>query len=944
MNTKRINRSVCMFIAATLLVLSFIVLLPTTVAEAEEVSLGMETSASVRIDDPIGLRFTASMGVDQYETIVDAATDMYKEGYRVGMLIAPEEYFDDFSSQKSLSDPLEYFINVKGNYVNLGFNVDQLIFNETSERYEFSGAITDIKESNFNREFSAIAYIEKDNVRTYAARRSEAKNIVSAVTEVVESGLYDISTMDTLAEVCDLTYTSVNVTLPDFTGGETLTVNVVGEDVSFDDVNRVIRSRKGYSVTEYLADGVAADVPEKGSSYIAENIAVDVVFTYLDGTTETIEAAYGVGLLSQPTMRYEGISVIDYDGDFTDLTEPLDVTCTYNRIGTAGSISFEEDGSVTMSENAISNVGILENTPDLSGKGWTAEVNVKTSTITPWQTYGIAVRYGADNWMLIGARLNTRGDVTVQAVVNANLGSYSQYENVEGSARVRKYADSEYLNIKLTYYDGNYYVYFNDCIMDILATSELYGKINDINYVYVADFGEPSGLGFGYRIDDFSSSRNPSLTFSDWSIEVEGDGTWSAPTVTEDDFTVFLGKRNVSTVTKNSDGSYTLSRFISDVKTGKIYGGVSLGRNLAGKNWTVETEVKMSETGPWDCYGFFIKYADGTGMAFGPSVRSKDTDRTQLRLYRWIDALETSADNGYGGKEIAFNTSLVKIYQNPESVETIPVRLTYYNNLYYMYLNDVLCGIYTAEDLGVDAYGTPVAVGFGGMIQDLPVGSPITFSDCSISVDNGDGTFTVSEESPLVGETKSGRWTDNGDETYTLYKDGGSTVGGVLLRDVSGKNWSVEVEYNVSEMTAWSTYGISVKFDNGDYAVIGIRNCIVEGSEKLRISSVKNGSYGNGKTIDFADSAEDVKNSWLNNETVIVKVVYDNGVYYLYVNGSLCRTIQPAELNLDGSGAPVQVGFGVKVDDEMKNGSYLTVIGTEIYVEGESGYVAPQQA
>ena len=72
------------------------------------------------------------------------------------------------------------------------------------------------------------------------------------------------------------------------------------------------------------------------------------------------------------------------------------------------------------------------------------------------------------------------------------------------------YLSQENLNVKVTYYGEQYYVYFNDVLYRVFSADE----------IGVSDYGVPVAVGFGFRLDD---SLPKSLTFSDWDYCVEGD-------------------------------------------------------------------------------------------------------------------------------------------------------------------------------------------------------------------------------------------------------------------------------------------------------------------------------------------------------------------------------------------------------------------------------------
>ena len=206
---------------------------------------------------------------------------------------------------------------------------------------------------------------------------------------------------------------------------------------------------------------------------------------------------------------------VEGDAKFEDPTN--DAHNMLNLIGdTPTSQVINEDGSYTVTTESWASTGLLMNSYDISGKSWMAEVNVKTSTLSLWQTYGIAIRYDSGNYLILGAsqRASTSA-LGACAFPNGAWKGELETTNSLGISSVRNtYLSQENLNVKVTYYGEQYYVYFNDVLYRVFSASE----------IGVSDYGAPVAVGFGYRLDD---SLPKSLTFSDWDYCVEGDTKYS---------------------------------------------------------------------------------------------------------------------------------------------------------------------------------------------------------------------------------------------------------------------------------------------------------------------------------------------------------------------------------------------------------------------------------
>ncbi|MBR7098414.1 MAG: hypothetical protein IKC59_03280, partial [Clostridia bacterium] len=113
--------------------------------------------ASVRLDLPTGLRFTALLGNDFLKTFADGAT--------FGIIIAPTDYIDQTENKEFTVAALDA----------LGMSTDAYVKipaiswggGEEAGYYEFTGVLANVKDYNYTRAFSARAYIEVDGEIVY---------------------------------------------------------------------------------------------------------------------------------------------------------------------------------------------------------------------------------------------------------------------------------------------------------------------------------------------------------------------------------------------------------------------------------------------------------------------------------------------------------------------------------------------------------------------------------------------------------------------------------------------------------------------------------------------------------------------------------------------------------------------------------------------------------
>lgn len=122
------------------------------------ITLKTLTGASVRLDDPTGLRFDTEIAKSMLDTLIAA------EGVtvQIGTLIAPTKYVKAIGT--FTTDALDAYKNTQGfsfeTYINVPFDTDVYEFlEETDTAYTFSGAIANLYESNYNMAYSAVGYL-----------------------------------------------------------------------------------------------------------------------------------------------------------------------------------------------------------------------------------------------------------------------------------------------------------------------------------------------------------------------------------------------------------------------------------------------------------------------------------------------------------------------------------------------------------------------------------------------------------------------------------------------------------------------------------------------------------------------------------------------------------------------------------------------------------------
>lgn len=156
-----------------------------------DITLKTLTGASVRLNDPTGLRFDTEIKKSTLDALLKADNVTVK----IGTLIAPTKYVKAVGT--FTADALDTYKNEQGfafdPYINVPFDTNVYEFlKKTDTAYTFSGAVANLFESNYNLAYSAVGYltitvgdlsvtfysdyIEQDHSRTIASVAREAYN------------------------------------------------------------------------------------------------------------------------------------------------------------------------------------------------------------------------------------------------------------------------------------------------------------------------------------------------------------------------------------------------------------------------------------------------------------------------------------------------------------------------------------------------------------------------------------------------------------------------------------------------------------------------------------------------------------------------------------------------------------------------------------------------
>ena len=123
-----------------------------------DITLKTLPGASVRLNDPTGLRFDTEIKKSTLDKLLAADNVTVK----IGTLIAPTKYVK--AAGTFTADALDTYKNEQGlafdPYINVPFDTTVYKFlEETDTAYTFSGAVANLFESNYNLAYSAVGYL-----------------------------------------------------------------------------------------------------------------------------------------------------------------------------------------------------------------------------------------------------------------------------------------------------------------------------------------------------------------------------------------------------------------------------------------------------------------------------------------------------------------------------------------------------------------------------------------------------------------------------------------------------------------------------------------------------------------------------------------------------------------------------------------------------------------
>lgn len=168
----------------------------------DSVSFTMQNGASVRKDEPTGLRFRSLLSKEDYNKLTENVGEGKDDtSLTFGMLIAPQDY----AEKKELNDANVFGKNAVYTFDENDTDSEKLKIlnlydNEMHETKDgemsFTGILTNVKSVNYNRRFVGVGYIKAvdqsgNAFYKFATAKDNARSVIEVAQAAIEKGEND---------------------------------------------------------------------------------------------------------------------------------------------------------------------------------------------------------------------------------------------------------------------------------------------------------------------------------------------------------------------------------------------------------------------------------------------------------------------------------------------------------------------------------------------------------------------------------------------------------------------------------------------------------------------------------------------------------------------------------------------------------------------------------
>ena len=317
-----------------------------SVSAATTDKITMQGGASIRLTDPTGIRYTATLDSTLLNTTGETVT--FADGVTVGMLIVPykviENATDDYIAGILAANP-----NKTEEQFTTTFDAEQIQSKTEGgvTTYYVCGAITGITDDCYNSEYSAVAYYVQNGVYNYSGK-GDAKTIAYVADTTLKNGKTAAGTdltSDNKTTLGDMLEKSFALTNPQGVSG------YVGDTADLSTYFADITGEKTYEVTA----GTAAS---------------------LDGSVVTLNE---VGTVTVTVTAYEGAVSIPVTVTVKEPTKLISAKVSDNEVVTAYTGTTHENAAVSATATSFT-LDMSDKTSEIVGTLKSVKVGDTTYT------------------------------------------------------------------------------------------------------------------------------------------------------------------------------------------------------------------------------------------------------------------------------------------------------------------------------------------------------------------------------------------------------------------------------------------------------------------------------------------------------------------------------------------------------------------------------------
>lgn len=427
-------------------------------APLDSVNLTMDVGASVRKNEPTGLRFRSLMSVSDYNALMESVGDEKTyASVSFGMLIAPEDYIAEYgalTAENVFGEDAKYSFGDTESEKPKIINVYGDAMKDEGGNKAFVGIMTNIKPQNYDRKFVGAGYIEavdQSGAHSYkfATANDNARSVINVAQKAIEKGESDDGGV-----LADFTkYSALGGIVSDVWNGDKTARNAVDYKTG-----KISVTATESDLNIFLNRSVISENGE-GYDYVrlypkSENAAEfwllprakganDVTWSYMPGELGTEGFKTG-----GKTLKYVDIPLNDPSvHDFSQYDLRL-------RASTKGqNITIEKIEYISLAQNLLN----ADNWDDYDGVAKTENATENSITLRGWQ-FGISAAYiqkaieSGYTHLRFDYTLQNKSDSATSGIfMTGNNTNYAKYYSNQNIARFDltelKKSDGAYANI-----------------------------------------------------------------------------------------------------------------------------------------------------------------------------------------------------------------------------------------------------------------------------------------------------------------------------------------------------------------------------------------------------------------------------------------------------------------------------------------------------------------